>query len=146
MILKKFMVSIVFILIPITSVFSQNWLTDFDTAKQTALEQNKKIVLVFSGSDWCAPCIKLEKEIWESQDFKDFAQSHYVLLRADFPRRKKNALSKTQQEHNNLLAETYNKSGYFPFVVMLDSKGNVLGETGYQKISPKKYIEILQSF
>ena len=68
------------------------------------------------------------------------------MLRADFPRRKKNALSEIQTKANAKLAETYNKNGVFPFVVVLDQKGNVLGETGYKKTTPKAYIDRLNSF
>ena len=102
--------------------------------------------MVFQGSDWCAPCIKLEQEIWSSDEFKSYAEDHFVLLKADFPKRKKNALVKEQQEANNHLAEVYNKQGFFPFVVVLDKEGKVLGETGYNKVEPKEYIKILTSF
>ena len=139
-------VSVILFLLVSTSLFSQNWLANIDEAIVLAKDQKQKIVLVFSGSDWCAPCIKLEKEIWNSNEFIEFSKSNFVLLRADFPRRKNNALPQEQQEHNNKLAEMYNRNGYFPFVVVLDKDGNVLGETGYRKTSPSDYIKQLQSF
>ena len=37
-------------------------------AQKEAKEMNKRIILVFQGSDWCAPCIKLEKEILETRN------------------------------------------------------------------------------
>ena len=126
--------------------FSQNWLTNFDEAKQVAKNNSQKIILVFSGSDWCAPCIKLENEIWKSEEFKTYSKSNFVMLRADFPRRKKNALPEELQEHNNNLAEKYNKNGFFPFVVVLDENGKVLGETGYKKTTPNTYIKLLSSY
>lgn len=126
--------------------FSQNWVTDFQKAKRIAQKENKVIVLVFQGSDWCAPCMKLDREIWSTETFKTYAKEHFVMLQADFPRRKKNALPKEQQEKNKLLFEKYNKNGYFPFVVILDADGNVLGETGYEKTTPKQYINKLKSF
>ena len=100
------------------SAFAQDWQTNIDTAKVLAKKGNHNIVLVFQGSDWCAPCIKLDKEIWSTEEFKDYAQKHYVMLKADFPRKNKNALSPEQQEKNNKLAEVYNSNGYFPFVVV----------------------------
>ncbi len=131
----------------ITSIsFSQEWHTDFEEAKTVATSQNKKIILVFSGSDWCAPCMKLEREIWNSEIFKDYAEDNYILLKADFPKRKKNALTNIQQEHNNSLAEHYNKNGYFPLVVVMDNKGKALGEVGYKKIDVNAYIKLLDSF
>jgi thioredoxin-related protein len=134
-------------MVMLTSVsFSQDWITDFQTAKSIAKKENKAIVLVFQGSDWCAPCMKLEREIWSTETFKKYAKDHFVMLQADFPRRKKNALPNEQQEKNNMLFEKYNKNGYFPFVVILDANGNVLGETGYEKTTPQQYINKLESF
>ncbi len=129
-----------------TLTFSQDWLTDINKAKEIALQENKTIVLVFQGSDWCAPCMKLEKEIWSTDTFKKYAKEHFVMLKADFPRRKKNALSKEQQEKNNALFEKYNKQGYFPYVVVLDASGNVLGVSGYEKTTPEKYIKKITAF
>lgn len=128
------------------SANAQEWLTDFDEAKKIATEKKQNIILVFQGSDWCAPCIKLDKEIWSANEFKSYAKDHFVMLQADFPRKKKNKLEKTHQEKNNKLAEKYNKRGFFPHVVVLDEKGNVLGRTGYKKIGAAKYIKLLASF
>ncbi len=137
--------TLVFILFAYT-VSAQEWQTNLATAQGIAKEKNQKIILVFSGSDWCAPCIKLEREIWESEEFKTFSKDNFVLLRADFPRKKKNKLSKEQQEKNNQLAEKYNINGYFPFVVVMNGNGEVLGTTAYKKVSPTEYIKILTSF
>lgn len=128
------------------STYAQEWQTDFAKAKQIASSENKPIVLVFQGSDWCAPCIKLDREVWSTESFKKYAEDHYVMLQADFPRKKKNALSEAQTKANAVLAETYNKNGIFPFVVVLNSKGEVLGETSYKKTTPENYIKELNAF
>ena len=127
------------------NAYSQNWMADLEESKKLAVVGNKKIILVFQGSDWCAPCINLDKKIWNSEEFKEYAKNNYVMLRADFPRKKKNALSEIQQKKNNRLAELYNKNGYFPFVVILDKSGKKLGEMGYLKISPNEYINKINS-
>ena len=44
------------------------------------------------------------------------------------------------------LAEKYNPNGYFPFVVVLDKSGNVLGKIGYKKTTPQEYIKIIDSY
>ena len=141
---KKFLFLLFFASVCIAS--AQEWQTDFTTAKQIAAKQDKPIILVFQGSDWCAPCIKLDKEVWSTPEFKSYAKDHFVMLQADFPRKKANSLAPEQQEKNNQLAEKYNQNGYFPFVVILDENGKVLGETGYQKMQPKEYIKLLNSF
>ncbi len=124
---------------------SQEWNSDFEEAKQKAQERNHSILLLFSGSDWCAPCIKLEKEILSTKEFTEKAKDHYVLMKADFPRKKKNQLPEVLKNQNARLAEQYNKSGGFPMVVLLDQVGTKLGEIGYKKVSPKAYIELLSA-
>ena len=128
------------------SVKAQDWNYDLKVAEQKATETNRHIILVFQGSDWCASCIKLQKEVWSTKEFIDYADKHFIMLKADFPKRKQNQLSEEQKEKNSKLAELYNKNGYFPFVVVLDKDGKVLGETGYKKISPLEYVKLLESF
>ena len=125
---------------------AQEWKTDFKEAKQIAEKENKEILLVFQGSDWCAPCIKLDRQVWSTKEFQQYAKEHFVLLKADFPRKSGNALPEDQQLKNNKLAEIYNQNGYFPFVVKLDENGKVLGEVGYKNVNPSEYIAILNSF
>ena len=127
-----------------TRLSAQEWRTDWDTAKVEAEQANKKLILVFSGSDWCIPCIKLEKEIWENSSFIQYAEQHYVLFRADFPKRKKNKLPETIQHLNDRLASEYNPKGYFPLVVVLDTQGKVKGQLGYEKLTPEAYIALIE--
>lgn len=131
--------------LPTNPISGQEWHTDFDKAKTLAAQESKQILLVFQGSDWCAPCIKLEKKIWSSLDFKHYAKDHLILLQADFPRRKRNALSDSQAAHNAQLAEKYNAQGVFPLVVILDKSGNTIGETGYKKLNASEYISHLEA-
>ena len=128
------------------SLLAQDWRTNWDDAKSEAEKENKKLILVFSGSDWCIPCIKLEKEVWENSTFNEYAKDNYVLFRADFPKRKKNKLDNITQKRNDMLAAEYNPKGYFPFVVIIDSQGNVRGLLGYEKKSPKDYITRINQF
>jgi thioredoxin-related protein len=135
-----------FVIVGMFSSFAQDWQTDFTTAQNLAKENDLPIILVFQGSDWCAPCIKLDRNVWATDEFKAYAKEHYVMLQADFPRRKSNALPEEQLNKNKVLAEKYNRNGVFPFVVVMNSKGKVLGEASYKKLSPKEYINELNAF
>lgn len=126
--------------------YSQNWKKNFEEAKNQALKENKNILLVFSGSDWCAPCIKLENTIWKSEEFQKEAEQKWVIYKADFPKKKVNQLASELSESNKKLAEQYNKSGNFPLVLLLNKMGNVLGITGFKNTSPTEYIELIHSF
>ncbi len=105
---------------------SPEWHNSLDEAKQIAKKEHKYILLSFSGSDWCGPCIRMHKEIFGSDAFSSLASSNLVLVNADFPRLKKNQLSKKQQDINNAMADQYNSQGAFPYTVLLDAEGKIL--------------------
>ena len=119
---------------------SLTWETDIQKAKQIAHSEHKLILVNFSGSDWCGPCIRLRKEIFESDVFEKYAKDHLVLLNADFPRLKKNQLSKDQQKKNDQLADSYNKDGAFPLTLLLNEDGKVIKKwDGLPKNSPAEF-------
>ena len=116
----------VVILLLFISLSSIEWLGDLYVAKEKAVKEHKLILINFSGSDWCGPCIRLRKEIFETGDFEKYAFEHLVLIRADFPRQKKNQLNNAQIKRNEALADKYNPDGKFPYTLLLDEHGKVL--------------------
>ncbi|KKM95274.1 hypothetical protein LCGC14_1189860 [marine sediment metagenome] len=129
-----------------STLFAQDWQPSYADAVTEAQKQDKPILLVFAGSDWCAPCIKLDKTIWQSEEFSTYAAMNLILYRADFPRKKANQLSTALADKNNTLAEKFNPDGHFPLVLVLDANEKILGETGYLNSTPKAYIEHINSF
>lgn len=127
-------------------LLGQNWQSDFDSALTKSKTEDKPLILVFSGSDWCAPCIKLDRDIWTSEEFIAYSDENYVLYRADFPRKKRNQLPAALAAVNGELAERFNSKGYFPLVVLLDGDGNTYGQMGYHKTSVKAYIAEMNSY
>jgi len=116
----KFFISLLIVLLPI------QWEPNFENAKKIAKENHKIILLNFSGSDWCAPCISLRKDFLESETFTQMAEANLVMVNADFPRKKKNLGSAELIQRNEALAEQYNKDGNFPLTLLLDANGKVL--------------------
>ena len=118
---------------------------ELSVAKDSAKENNKNILLVFSGSDWCIPCIKMEKEIFEKEGFTNYAKQHLVIMQADFPRLKKHQLSKEQAKRNQELAEEYNKQGTFPYTVLLNAEGKLLKAwDGLVASSPEEFVKQIE--
>ncbi len=116
----KFFLVLFFLILP------KQWEPDFDHAKQVAKQDHKLILLNFSGSDWCGPCIMLRKEYLNSEVFTTMAAENLVLVNADFPRKKSNQLTAEVVKRNEALADSYNKEGKFPFTLLLNSEGKVL--------------------
>ncbi|MBN8718005.1 MAG: thioredoxin family protein [Sediminibacterium magnilacihabitans] len=115
-----------FLSIVLVSFTHTQWLTNLAEAKKEAAKSHKSILLNFSGSDWCIPCMKLKKQVFEDTAFVNYADTALVLVNADFPRHQKHSLSKEQEKANEKMAEQYNPNGYFPFTLLLDANGKVL--------------------
>jgi thioredoxin-related protein len=132
----------IFSFLLVLSLTSVEWLSDFEQAKEIAGSENKYILMNFSGSDWCASCITMKREVFLSDAFISYASENLVLVRADFPRLKKNRLEESQVKKNEALAERYNPHGKFPYTLLLDSRGNVVTSwDGYTSISPQKFLD-----
>jgi thioredoxin-related protein len=122
------------------------WLGDFTEATAEAAKSHKLILINFSGSDWCGPCIRERKEILENDAFEKYASDHLVLVRADFPRQKKNQLSKEQTKKNEALADKYNPQGKFPYTILVDEHGKILKDwDGFPNESPEQFVEQIAS-
>jgi len=118
------------------------WLGDFQEAQKQAMATHHLILVNFSGTDWCGPCIRLRKEILDSKAFEGYAAEHLILVRADFPRQKKNQLEARQIKLNEALADRYNPDGIFPYTLLINEKGKVLRTwDGYPNVSPEKFIQ-----
>jgi thioredoxin-related protein len=130
--MKKFIFVIAFIVS--SMVYAQdeasnlNWLLDYNEAIEISKNEQKPVLVYFTGSDWCAPCKMLKKDFFNTSEFANRAKD-MVLLMVDIPRRV-DIITKEQKEKNLKLVRKYNKSGGYPNLVALNSKGEVIGELG----------------
>ncbi len=117
------------------------WLTDYKKAQEAAKASNKLVLVNFTGSDWCGWCIKLDREVFSTPQFKEYASKNLVLMEADFPRAKLQSVSVKKQ--NEELAMQYQVIG-FPTIVVLNGVGKVVGELGYTPGGPSAFIAELE--
>lgn len=108
-----------------------------------AKELNRPVFLVFAGSDWCVPCIRFEKEILSDSSFIKYAEENLVVLKAEFPQKKK--LPPEVILQNEKLAEKYNPAGLFPHLVMLNPDGKVITTLWYKHQSPEEFIRLMKN-
>lgn len=144
--MKQQLLLLLLFLLCASSLTAQEWESDFSQAQEKASLEQKKLLLVFSGSDWCIPCIRLEKEVWEDSVFLAYAKDNLVLYRADFPKRKKNQLTPALATAHQALAEEFNPRGYFPWVVVLGADKTVKGTFVYTKSPVRDYIKKIDDF
>ena len=140
---KYFVTSILIVIVLLCSSKSEaaNWETDFEKALSGAKASGKYILLDFSGSDWCGWCIRLEKEVFSQDAFKDFAEENLVCVLVDFPRAKEQTEELKQQ--NLDLARKHSIRGY-PTIIILSPDGKPVGQTGYLQGGPWEYARHLK--
>jgi thioredoxin-related protein len=130
------------LLLPVFVISGSVWYHNLDDAQKVAQKEHKYILLNFSGSDWCGPCIRMKKEFFETDVFKNMADSELVLVNADFPRNKKNQPTPEQQKVNDAMADKYNPQGKFPYTVLINERGKVIGNwEGLPNETPQTFIE-----
>lgn len=95
----------------------EGWSTNLDKALVKAKTEKKAVLVEFTGSDWCPPCIAMRKNVFSKKEFVDAASEKYILVELDFPKG-----DKALAEKNQPLAEKYKIEG-FPTVVLLNAQG-----------------------
>ena len=119
------------LLLALLRLAAAEWQTDYAKALAQARTENKRVLLDFTGSDWCGPCIQLRKTIFSRPDFVAYAQKNLILVEIDYPQRKEQSAELKKQ--NEKLAKEYgiDEKGY-PTVVLLEPNGKVAREfNGY---------------
>lgn len=102
-------------------VLIQSQSSNFSTVQKQAHQAKKPLLLVFSGSDWCRPCIDFQNRVLSQDEFLKYQEGDIFYFKADFPRKKE--LTENQRRENESLAEQYNPSGHFPYIVLFNHQG-----------------------
>lgn len=113
------------------------WSDNYAKSLETAKADDKLVLLDFTGSDWCGWCMKLDKEVFSTPEFKSYAEKNLVLVELDFPQNKPQTAEVKKQ--NAELQQKYGIQGY-PTIVVLNSKGKKVGELGYMPGGPAAFI------
>lgn len=118
-----------------------NWQEDMGKAAEVAKKEKKPILILFTGSDWCPPCMRMAKETWSNQQVIGYVNKHYVPLLVDMPKRK--LLTHEQAKKNNQLAEKY-KLQFVPTIIVVDAAGVEKARTGFN--TPDDFLKFLKKF
>lgn len=131
------------------STFSQEtsnlkWLHSYEKAVKKSKRNKKPIVLYFSGSDWCRPCKRLKKDLFETASFEKISKK-LNLLYVDIPQNR-DIISEKQYKHNKELMHQLNPRKVFPMVMILNKKGKVENKlSGYGSAEePTAYLNMIK--
>lgn len=107
-----------------SAMAAESWTENFADATAKAAAQNRLVLAVFTGSDWCGPCKQLKSKVFDTEAFAEYAKQHFIPVVLDFPR--KTEQSPELKKQNRDLAEKYGVGG-FPTALVLSPDGTVYG-------------------
>lgn len=135
------LIALLLIMISGLSAGNINWQHNIEDALQQAKQENKHVFVFFTGSDWCSWCFKLIEEVFDTPEFQNYVAENMVMVELDFPRG--NLLSESQKSYNQEKQQKYGIQGY-PSVLILDTDGKVVVQTGYRPDGGAAYVKFLE--
>ena len=142
--MKKFFVNLFVAWLTVqTGAEELDWMTSIPEAQKKAKEEKKVVLVDFSGSDWCGWCMKMQREVFDTKEFQDYAKTNLVLVQIDFPMHKEQS-----EDLKNTNAALHAKYGVqsFPTFIIMDGDGRELGQLGYFPGGPHPFITRLSKF
>ena len=118
------------------------WTDDFQAARERAKTEGKDLLLEFTGSDWCPPCMKLTREVFSTEKFQDEASKRYVLVIVDNPRGE-DVITPEVRKQNDALHATYAVNAW-PTIFLADADGRPYARSiEFSPGSPDPYLKHL---
>ncbi len=120
---------------------SINWYRNYSDAVATSQSTSKPILILFTGTNWCPACMKLERQVLTRPEFSQAVGQRFVFLKAEFPDYSEDAVLRSPYKP---LLDRYNVDA-FPTMVIVNANGQKLYTVNYRDGGPQAYTqELLQ--
>ena len=119
----------------------KGWTDDFDAARKLAEKDAKPMLVLFTGSDWCIWCQRLEEQVLSQHAFSTVIPKEMVAVFLDFPN--DGSVKPQRRMRNEELARKYGVRG-FPTVLLMDAEGKPFARTGFRPGGPEAYVKHLR--
>ena len=121
------------------------WTHDWEAVTAAAKADGGAVFVNFTGSDWCGWCRLMDRQVFSTDEWKEWAKGsgvHFAWV--DFPEDVSLLPDKQTQERNEKLSRQYEVEG-FPTYFLLDSEGEAVWQGGASReATPEKFIAELE--
>ena len=134
-----------------TTSFAADFMAD---ALAKAKKENKAVMVIFSGLEWCPPCQMFDRYIIKSEQFKKFAKSNLIMIEVDMKRTRQIDVSidgklaeknATYMQDVQALENKYPHRGV-PYAVVVKADGNLVYEQlGCPRSNAQEFVDTLKS-
>jgi thioredoxin-related protein len=116
------------------------WFRDYSEALAVAEQTGRPVLTVFTGSDWCQHCRTLERNVLETETFREWADGRVVLLMIDLPQA---GISLEERKARSKICVRYGVRS-FPNTVLVAPDGTkITAQAGYHGETPSTYVASL---
>ena len=122
------------------------WMTDLEAAGQRAKEEQKLLLVEFTGSDWCKACHLQKKKVLETPEFEDWVEQHCVAVEIDVPNDASLVGGEQQKALNQMLCDEYGVFSFPTLLIMTPELVEVGGYRGAQTAPAKAIANLEKSF
>ena len=129
-------------------LLSQNCLSqitkyeDYEITKTEAIKQNKSILIILTGSEWCKPCVKMKKNVFSNPDFVSLLENNFVIFEINLQRYFD--MDSKLYKNYRFFQDKYS-SNALPSIIVLDKNENLKKVITKNLTSFGKTYEALQS-
>jgi thioredoxin-related protein len=96
-------------------------ITEWKEAKELAKKENKRILIILTGSEWCAPCKKMDKKVIENSEFEKYAEQNLIVFLIDLPGGGLVINSKVYQDYEKF--ENKYQTNALPSLILTENNG-----------------------
>ncbi len=119
------------------------WMTDLEEAGKKAAQENKLLLVEFTGSDWCRYCILQKKNVLDKPAFAEWANKHCVAVEIDIPHDASRVGGEAKKEANKQICEDYAISS-FPSLMLMTPERVLIGGYNGAQTTPQAAIAALE--
>lgn len=116
-----------------------DWSEDYTQARQIAAQSGKPVLLLFTGSNWCPACMKLEREVLKNPEFARLVKDRFVFVKLDFLDNSPEGMARSL---NRPLIDQFNITA-FPTIVVVNANGQRLFNVPYRAGGAQMYAQDL---
>ncbi|GAB5561451.1 MAG: hypothetical protein SynsKO_30980 [Synoicihabitans sp.] len=125
---------------PVARVRTAHWYTDLNQAKAAAAKANKRVLALFTGSDWCPPCKQFEAEVAHDEQFAGIFASSFVFYKCDWLRN--TPQPKAVEQEVDRVRREYGIRRY-PTLMILNAEGEELDEVDWTSVRGGSFKEVM---
>jgi len=116
------------------------WYSDINEAQTVAAKENKLILALFTGTDWCGPCQQFKAEVENDEEFASIFSGTFVFFKNDWLRN--TPQSEAERDEVGRLKRKYWVQAY-PTLLVLNPTGEKLAKVEWTKVQEGSFKQVM---